>query len=120
MSVFNNIVIHRPHSRASGGAGNALLLFLEPIDYRNFPATNHSLLGVPGGQPQMNGLSKKTRGVGIASRKATMQLTIRTKVTYGFLILAFGMLLTDFCKLVRASSDAALTATASTQHARKF
>ena len=34
-----------------------------------------------------------------------MQLTIRTKVTYGFLILAFGMMLTDVCKLMRAPSE---------------
>jgi hypothetical protein len=49
-----------------------------------------------------------------------MQLTIRTKVTYGFLILAFGMMLTDVCKLLRAPSDAALSAATSAQHVRRF
>ncbi len=49
-----------------------------------------------------------------------MRLTIRTKVTYGFLMLAFGMMLTDVCKLMLAPSPAALSATGSTQHARKF
>jgi hypothetical protein len=49
-----------------------------------------------------------------------MQLTIRTKVTYGFLILAFGLMLTDFCRLMRAPSEAPLTATSSAQHLHRF
>jgi hypothetical protein len=36
-----------------------------------------------------------------------MQSTLRTKVTCGFVILAFGMLLVDMCRLARSSSDAA-------------
>ncbi len=35
-----------------------------------------------------------------------MQSTIRTKVAYGFVILAFGMLLADVCRLARSSSEA--------------
>jgi len=49
-----------------------------------------------------------------------MQLRIGTKVTYGFLILALGMMLTDFCRLMLAPSASAMSATISTQHARKF
>jgi hypothetical protein len=49
-----------------------------------------------------------------------MQLTIRTKVTYGFLVLAFGMMLTDVCKLMRAPSSTAMAATSSAQHVHKF
>jgi len=49
-----------------------------------------------------------------------MQLTIRTKVTYGFLILAFGMMLTDVCKLLRAPSDTGLSVTAGARHVRRF
>ncbi len=39
-----------------------------------------------------------------------MQRLIPAKVTYGFLILALGMMLTDFCKLMRAPVDGSLTA----------
>jgi hypothetical protein len=49
-----------------------------------------------------------------------MQLTIRTKVTYGFLVLAFGMMLTDVCRLMRAPSSAAIASSSSAQHLRKF
>jgi hypothetical protein len=49
-----------------------------------------------------------------------MQRTIRTKVTYGFLILAFGMMLTDVCRLMLAPSAAAMSATSAAQHIRKF
>jgi hypothetical protein len=34
-----------------------------------------------------------------------MQLTIRTKIAFGFVILAFGMMFTDVCRLLRAPSD---------------
>lgn len=36
-----------------------------------------------------------------------MLTTIRTKVTYGFVILAFGMLLADVCRVARSSSAGA-------------
>ena len=52
-----------------------------------------------------------------------MQLTFRPKVTYAFVILALGMMLTDFCKLLRNPSNAAnaaLSATSEIQHVRKF
>jgi hypothetical protein len=49
-----------------------------------------------------------------------MQLTIRTKVTCGFLLLAFGMMLTDVCRLVRNPSEATLSVANSAAHARKF
>jgi hypothetical protein len=49
-----------------------------------------------------------------------MQLTMRTKFTYGFLILAFGLMLTDVCRLVLAPSGEVLSAASGTQYARKF
>ena len=49
-----------------------------------------------------------------------MRLTIQSKVTYGFLILALGLMLTDFCRLVRAPSDAVLAAANTTHQAHKF
>ncbi len=49
-----------------------------------------------------------------------MQLTIRTKVTCGFLILAFGMMFTDFYKLMRAPSEAPLSASSSARHLHRF
>ncbi len=52
--------------------------------------------------------------------KGTMQLTIRTKVTYGFLILAFGLMLTDVCRLMRAPSEAPLSAASSAPHLHRF
>lgn len=55
-----------------------------------------------------------------ASRRGTMQLTIRTKVTYGFLILAVGLMLTDVCRLMRAPSEPAFAATNSAQHVHRF
>ena len=32
-----------------------------------------------------------------------MQSTIRTKVAYGFVLMAFGLLFTDVCRLARSS-----------------
>ena len=37
-----------------------------------------------------------------------MHTTIRNKVTYGFLILALGMMLTDVCRLLTPSADSSL------------
>jgi hypothetical protein len=48
-----------------------------------------------------------------------MQLTMRTKVTCGFLILALGMMITDCYRLLRAP-DAVIPATGDAQHSRKF
>lgn len=42
--------------------------------------------------------------VGEIQREDDMQTTIRTKMAYGFVILAFGMLLTDVCRLARSSN----------------
>jgi len=49
-----------------------------------------------------------------------MQLTIRTKVIYGFLILAFGMMLTDVFRLASAHSSTAISRANSVQQARRF
>ncbi len=49
-----------------------------------------------------------------------MQRTIRTNLTYGFLILALGLMVTDFYRLMRAPSEGTISATNSIQHARKF
>ena len=62
----------------------------------------------------------QAHGSAIAPCTTTMQLTIRTKVTYGFLILAFGMMLTDVCKLMRAPLAAELSTSSGTQHLHKF
>jgi hypothetical protein len=51
---------------------------------------------------------------------STMQLKIRTKVTYGFLVLAFGIMLTDVCRLMLAPSAVAMSAASNAQHMRKF
>ena len=55
----------------------------------------------------------------IALRTTVMQLTMRTKVTCGFLILAVGMMITDCYRLLRAP-DAVISATGDAQHSRKF
>ena len=49
-----------------------------------------------------------------------MQLKIRTKFTYGFLVLAFGIMLTDVCRLMLAPSTAAITAVSSAQQKHKL
>jgi hypothetical protein len=49
-----------------------------------------------------------------------MQLAIQTKMIYGFLILACGMLLTDAYHLVRASSDRPISITSSAARVRRF
>ncbi len=49
-----------------------------------------------------------------------MQLTIRTKLTYAFLILAAGLMLTDVCRLMRAPSEPAFAAANSAQHVHRF
>jgi hypothetical protein len=56
----------------------------------------------------------------IALCTTVMQLTMRTKVTCGFLILAVGMMITDCYRLLRAPSDAVISATGDAQHSRKF
>jgi hypothetical protein len=47
-----------------------------------------------------------------------MKLSIRTKVSCGFLILAFALMVTDVCRLVRANADPVLSASA--KHAGRF
>ena len=49
-----------------------------------------------------------------------MQSTIRNKVTYGFLILALGMMLTDVCRLLRTPSVETFSAANNATHARRF
>jgi hypothetical protein len=49
-----------------------------------------------------------------------MQSTIRNKVTYGFLILALGMMLTDVCRLLRTPSAETFSAANNATHARRF
>jgi hypothetical protein len=49
-----------------------------------------------------------------------MQRTIRTKVSYGFLILAFGLMLTDVCRLAWRPSGAAVSEANSTERPGKF
>jgi hypothetical protein len=48
-----------------------------------------------------------------------MRLAIQNKMVYGFLILAFGMLLTDAYHLYRAPSSLVVSA-ASAAHSHKF
>jgi hypothetical protein len=52
--------------------------------------------------------------------QTAMQLKIRTKFTYGFLVLAFGIMLTDVCRLMLAPSTAAITAVSSAQQKHKL
>jgi hypothetical protein len=54
------------------------------------------------------------------SRLAGVSPRLQVKVTYGVLILALGLMLTDFCRLMRTPSDPALSAANSTHHAHKF
>jgi hypothetical protein len=49
-----------------------------------------------------------------------MQRMIRTKVSYAFLILAFGLMLTDVCRLAWPPSGAALSEQSAARHARKL
>ena len=49
-----------------------------------------------------------------------MQLTIRNKVTYGFLILALGLMLTDVCRLLRTPSAETFSAASNATHSRRF
>lgn len=56
----------------------------------------------------------------IALVQDVMRLTMQSKVTYGFLILAFGMMLTDCYRLLRSPSEVSMSAATSVQHARKF
>ena len=48
-----------------------------------------------------------------------MQRTIRMNVTYGFLILALGMMLTDLCRLARTPNPA-VSATNGQHQVHKF
>ena len=52
--------------------------------------------------------------------QTAMQLKIRTKFTYGFLVLAFGIMLTDVCRLMLAPSAAAVTAVSAAQQKHKL
>jgi hypothetical protein len=52
--------------------------------------------------------------------QTAMQLKIRTKFTYGFLVLAFGIMLTDVCRLMFAPSTAAITAVSAAQQKHKL
>jgi hypothetical protein len=61
----------------------------------------------------------RKRGEEIAFQTA-MQLKIRTKFTYGFLVLAFGIMLTDVCRLMLAPSAAAVTAVSAAQQKHKL
>jgi hypothetical protein len=58
-------------------------------------------------------------GARIALYEITMQRTIRTKITFGFLILALGLMVTDCYRLMRTPTDATLSAN-NVQHAHKF
>jgi len=49
-----------------------------------------------------------------------MRLAITNKVVYGFLILAFGMLLTDAYHIYRAPSGSAVSITSSAARGRRF
>jgi hypothetical protein len=48
-----------------------------------------------------------------------MRLTMN-KITFGFLILAFGMMLTDCYRLMHAPAEVALSASNSAHSVRKF
>ena len=58
--------------------------------------------------------------IGMLLLGSLMQLTIHSKVTYGVLLLALGLMLTDLGRLLRAPSEATLSAANSTQQVRKF
>jgi hypothetical protein len=62
---------------------------------------------------------RRKSGDEIASQ-TTMQLKIRTKFTYGFLVLAFGIMLTDVCRLMLAPSAAAITAVSAAPQKHKL
>jgi hypothetical protein len=49
-----------------------------------------------------------------------MRLAIKNKVVYGFLIVAFGMLLTDAYHIYRAPSGPAASVASSATHLRRF
>jgi hypothetical protein len=53
------------------------------------------------------------------SGKGIMERTLRTKLTYGFVVLALGMMVTDVCRLFRQPPDAVL-AHISVQRIHKF
>jgi hypothetical protein len=49
-----------------------------------------------------------------------MRLTLPRNVTYAFLILAVGLMVTDFCRLLRTPLDAPLSAANGTHQVHKF
>jgi hypothetical protein len=80
---------------------------------------NHLLLGIAARERKLLLSLDLSRGSAIALDEITMQRTIRTKITFGFLILAFGLMVTDCYRLMRAPTDATLSAN-NVQHAHKF
>jgi hypothetical protein len=73
----------------------------------------------PSAPQVIEGLEREC-GDGIAQYSDVMRLNIQNKVTCGFLILAFAMMIGDCYHLLRAPSNAASSATSSGQYARKF
>ncbi|HTC91218.1 MAG TPA: hypothetical protein VK686_23095 [Bryobacteraceae bacterium] len=49
-----------------------------------------------------------------------MRHMVQPKITYAFLILAVGLMLTDLCKLVRAPSEPVFATADSTHQIHKF
>jgi hypothetical protein len=85
-----------------------------------FSRWNHSLLDKTWGRTQVTAVSGLKVWRWNCFLSAAMQLTMRTKVTCGFLILAFGMMLTDFYRLMSAPSAAVMPASGSAQHATRY
>jgi hypothetical protein len=53
-------------------------------------------------------------------RRTGINPRLQAKLTYGVLILALGLMVTDFCKLMRAPSGDSLANANTTHHAAKF
>jgi hypothetical protein len=49
-----------------------------------------------------------------------MQLTVGRNISYAFVVLAVGLMVTDFCRLLREPSDAAFSAANGTHQVHKI
>jgi len=63
---------------------------------------------------------KSMREEPTATRRSPLRLTMPAKISYGFLILALGLMVTDVCKLVLAPSQAAFASSANVHRNRNF
>lgn len=79
---------------------------------------NHLVLGAEAKRNKSFGSHSETLGGISAIEKTAMQLTMRTKITCGFVIVAVAMMVTDVCRLVRTPAEPAFSA-ASAHHGRR-